>query len=237
MVLPMTTTKTRNTKSPLALLYVRVSTDRQANEGHSLEEQERVLRLEAERRGYTNVEVIAELGKSAKAVSNRPVLIDALDRLDSGEAAALLGLDLDRLSRSVSDFAGMLHRAGRKGWTLVVVGLGGIDTSSAEGALVSHTLSAAAQYERSMISRRVTRQHEARRQRGETWGVTTGPKPELSSETRSRIGAEREAGMTLGKIAEGLNNDAVKTARGGKWHASTIAHVLKSLDREAAVSA
>ena len=220
-----------NTK-PLALIYVRVSTGKQVSEGHSIESQTAALEAEAAKRGY-RTEIVSELGKSAGKVSNRPALRGALDRLDRGDAAALFALDLDRLSRSVGDLAAMLTRSQRRNWQLVVVGMGGIDTTTPEGQLVAHTLAAAAQYERAMISKRVKRQHEARRDRGEVWGVTTGPKPILSDDVRGRIAAEHAAGKSLRVIADGLTADEVPTARGGKWHASTVRAVLVSVSKAA----
>ena len=214
-------------EQPLALLYVRVSTDRQSAEGHSIESQLAALTKAATERGYTT-EVVTELGKSAGKVSNRPALRDAMNRLDKGQAQALFALDLDRLSRSVSDLATMLTRAERKGWQLVVVGMGGIDTTTPEGQLVAHMLAAAAHYERAMISKRVKRQHQARRDRGVRWGIDQGPRPVLPDSVRARIVAERDAGKTLRAIAEQLTADEVPTAKGGTWHASTVAHVLKS---------
>lgn len=215
-------------EQPLALLYVRVSTGRQVDEGHSIGSQVAALTTAAEARGY-RCEVVTELGKSAGKVSNRPALRDAMTRLDAGQAGALFALDLDRLSRSVGDLAAMLTRAGQKGWQLVVVGMGGIDTTTPEGQLVAHTLAAAAQYERAMISKRVQRQHQARRDRGITWGIDQGPRPVLPENVRERIAAERQEGCSLRAIAAGLTADGIPTAKGGSWHASTVAHVLKSV--------
>ncbi|MEI6621730.1 MAG: recombinase family protein [Actinomycetes bacterium] len=217
---------------PLAMIYVRVSTGKQVSEGHSIESQTAALEVEAAKRGY-RTEVVQELGKSAGKVTNRPALRGAMDRLDKGQAQALFALDLDRLSRSVSDLAMMLSRAQRKGWQLVVVGMGGIDTTTPEGQLVAHTLAAAAQYERAMISKRVRRQHEARRERGVTWGVDQGPQPILSDHIRERIATEHQAGSSLRAIAAGLSADGIPTARGGQWHASTVKAVLTSIGRAA----
>ena len=225
-----------STQQQLALVYVRVSTGRQVVEGHSLDGQERVLVEEATRRGSV-VEIVREEGKSAKAVSNRPQLLNALNRLDRGDAAALFVLDLDRLSRSVSDFAKMLDRANRRQWALVVVGLGGIDTSTPEGQMVANILAAAAQYERAMTSKRVQRQHESRRARGIVWGVDVGNRPELPESVRVRIAEAVAAGQSLRSIANDLNAENVVTARGGIWHASTVRHVAASVARQVALAA
>lgn len=217
---------------PVAIVYTRVSTGRQEQDGHSLDEQARRLTAAAEQDGY-RVELVAETG-SGKSVKGRPQLVAALARLDAGQAAALYVLDLDRLSRSVADFAQLLERAQRRSWRVRVLGVGSVDTATPEGRLILHTLSAAAEYERAMTAQRVTRQHEARRQRGERWGVTTGPKPLLPAAVRERIAAERAAGRSLRAIAAGLTQDGIPTAKGGRWQAETVAAILRSPSLQAA---
>jgi len=212
---------------PLALVYVRVSTGRQVAEGHSLDSQTATLTAAAEARGY-RAEVIADEGKSGSKVSNRAGLKGALDRLDAGEAAALFALDLDRLSRSVTDFSRILDRATRKGWAVVVLGLGAVDTTTPEGRLVAQMLAAAAEYERAMVSKRVKRQHEARRARGIVWGVDEGNRPETAAATRAEIITRHRAGESMRGIAADLNARGIATARNGSWHASTIRHLIAS---------
>lgn len=213
----------------LALVYVRVSTGRQATDGHSLTEQVRVLTAEATRRGYA-AQVVRDEGKSAGKVSNRPGLRAALERLDDlrDPVVALFVLDLDRLTRSVGDFSRMLDRASKRNWSLVVLGLGAIDTTTPEGRMAATMIAAAGEYERAMTSKRVERQHEARRSRGIAWGVDQGPRPLLPEDVRTRIARERAAGRSLRAIADGLTQDGVPTARGGKWAPQTIATILRS---------
>ncbi len=74
---------------PLALGYVRVSTLEQANEGASLEAQRAAITRTAETLGY-RLEILEEAGQSAKSTRNRPQIRHALDRLNNGEAAALI---------------------------------------------------------------------------------------------------------------------------------------------------
>lgn len=218
---------TQTDTRPLALAYVRVSTGRQVNEGHSLDSQTSTLIAAAEAKGY-RVEVVADEGKSGCKVSNRAGLKGALDRLDRGEAAALFALDLDRLSRSVADFSRILERSTRKGWAVVVLGLGAVDTTTPEGRLVAQMLAAAAEYERAMVSKRVKRQHEARRARGVVWGVDAGNRPEVAAEVRLEVVTRHRAGESLRGIAADLNERGVQTARGGIWHASTVRHIVTS---------
>jgi DNA invertase Pin-like site-specific DNA recombinase len=212
---------------PIALAYVRVSTARQTAEGHSIESQTRTLADAATARGF-RVEIVADEGKSGGKVSNRPGLRSALDRLDRGDAAALFALDLDRLSRSVADFARILDRATRKGWAVVVLGMGAVDTTTPEGRLVAHMLAAAAQYEREMISKRVVRQHEQRRASGIVWGRDMGARSQIPADVHLEIADRHVAGESLRAIAADLNARSVPTTRGGAWYASSVRHALSS---------
>ncbi|MBM7848801.1 recombinase family protein [Arthrobacter roseus] len=214
----MTTTKAK----PLALAYVRVSTIEQADSGASLEAQRRTLTDEAERRGWA-VEVVADEGLSAKNMK-RPGLQSALDRLDKGDAQFLLSTRIDRVSRSVSDFAGLMDRATRKGWGMVMLSPN-VDTSDPAGRFTSNVLASAAQYERELIGMR-TKEGMAQR-RAE--GVHVGRRRELPAELVHRIVNMQTSGSSLRTIGATLEAGGVTTARGGtKWHASTIKAVLAS---------
>jgi DNA invertase Pin-like site-specific DNA recombinase len=192
-----------------------------------LDSQTATLTAAAEAKGYRVEASLTRANRAARSATV-PGCAPALDRLDRGEAAALFALDLDRLSRSVADFSRMLDRATRKGWAVIVLGLGAVDTTTAEGRLVAQMLAAAAEYERAMVSKRVKRQHEARRARGEVWGVTAGNRPEVAAEVREEILTRHKAGHSLNGIAADLNDRAVPTARGGRWHASTVRHIVTS---------
>lgn len=219
---------------PLALAYTRVSTAEQAEHGASLDAQASILREEAARRGW-DIEVVREEGKSAKSIAGRPLLLDALARLDRGDADALLAVRLDRVSRSLTDFAGLYERSAKRGWSLVLPA-SGIDTTTTAGPAAKFSAqiqAAAAELERGLISARV-REGMAQR-KAEGWSPTeknpTGTpagRPRLVPDAvRARIAADRAAGKSMGKIATALNNEGVPTAHGGaKWYASTIARVL-----------
>jgi DNA invertase Pin-like site-specific DNA recombinase len=81
-----------------------VSTLEQGGNGASLEGQRAAIVAEVERRGWTLIEVVAEVA-SGKAADRREQLQDALLRLDRGEASVLVVSRLDRLTRSLLDFA------------------------------------------------------------------------------------------------------------------------------------
>lgn len=159
----------------LALLYARVSTAMQVNDGVSLDVQERQLKQAAELAGFTDIEFVREEGRSGKSISGRPALTDALKRLDAGEAQALFVTRIDRLARSTKDFLSVIDRANNNGWRLVMLDLN-LDTSSYQGRFVVTIMSALAEMERGIIAARQKDVHEDRRKRGIVWGVDMGPK-------------------------------------------------------------
>jgi DNA invertase Pin-like site-specific DNA recombinase len=206
-----------------ALGYIRVSTDEQVGSGLGLDAQRRALRAEAKHRGW-HLELVVEEGRSAKDLKHRPELVAALDRLDRGEADVLVVSKLDRLSRSVADFGGLLDRAAKRGWSVACLDLG-VDTSTPVGAFTSHVVSAAAEYERKIVGQR-TRDAlaEARAK-----GVRLGRPQVLPLDVVRRVVVEQQAGRSLRVIAAGLTEDGVPTARGGAaWSSSSVQSVLRS---------
>jgi len=211
---------------PIAFAYVRVSTGRQAEEGLSLDAQERQLIASAELAGY-RVEVIREEGKSAKNIRNRPALKGALERLKNGNAEALYVAHIDRLARSVSDLLGVVDSAEKEGWRLSILNLG-LDTKTPHGRLVLSMLGSVAEFERGLIAERAKDTHAERRARGEVWGVDKGQMPLVPIEVLIQIRTARESGDSLRTIAARLNAEGVPSGRGGTWYASTIKHLLEA---------
>src|SRR2546423_9982982 len=129
-----------------AIGYVRVSTDKQADHGVSLEAQEAKIRAMAVVQGSEIVELIVDGGESAKNL-NRPGMERLLSLVDAGKVQTVIIAKLDRLTRSVKDLAELLERFQRRGVSLVSVA-GTLDTGSAAGRLV------VSQWEREAISER-----------------------------------------------------------------------------------
>jgi resolvase-like protein len=71
-----------------------------------------------------------------------------------GRGDVLVVAKLDRLSRPVADFAGLVKRSIKEGWRIMVLDLG-VDMTTHHGRLVANVRMAVAQWERRAISRRV----------------------------------------------------------------------------------
>lgn len=215
----------KTNQSNKAILYMRVSTEEQAVSGLGLADQRATLAGEVARRGWTDVEYVSDDGYSAKSLA-RPGITDALERLRTGKAGILVVSKLDRLSRSLLDFAGLMATAEREGWRIVVLDMN-IDTTTPSGALVAHVMASFAEYERRIIGARTS----AALQQLKAQGVRLGRPRVMAEQLTARIVSERAQGKTLAAIAEGLNTEGVPTSRGGaKWYPSTVKAVLTSAD-------
>jgi DNA invertase Pin-like site-specific DNA recombinase len=197
--------------------YVRVSTDEQADSRAGLEAQRAAILAEAQRRGWNECDLtfVEDAGYSGKDL-HRPGIVAALDALRHHRADALVVSKLDRLSRSMLDFAGLMDRSTREGWALVALDLG-VDTTTPQGEMVAAVMAVFAQFERRLIGQRTKEALAVKKAQGVRLG-----RPRLTPDAViARIRAERAAGRTLRVIADGLNADGVPTAMGGRrWYVS-----------------
>ena len=208
--------------------YVRVSTEEQKRSGAGLAAQRSAIRQACETRGYTLMRIVEDGGYSAKSLE-RPGITTVLEELDAGNADALMVAKLDRLSRSLLDFAGLMERSRSKGWALIALDLG-VDTSTPAGEMMANVLATFAQFERRLIGQRIT---EALAQKRAA-GVRLGRPRSLPDDVVDRILGERAAGSTLQAIADGLNADKVATGQGGVlWRPSSVRAVITRGSRTA----
>jgi DNA invertase Pin-like site-specific DNA recombinase len=162
-------TASRTTSTRRVVGYVRVSTGKQADTGHSLEAQRAKLDAYCALYGYELLIVEADEGASASTTDGRPGLARALELCRAGKADAVLVVKLDRLCRSLRDLGALLERARRGGWEILSVGEQ-LDTSSASGRLVASILGAVHQWEREAAAERTSAAMQGMR----TAGLYTG---------------------------------------------------------------
>jgi DNA invertase Pin-like site-specific DNA recombinase len=207
--------------------YIRVSTAEQGDSGLGLEAQRQAIRAECERRAWTLVEIHEDAGASGKSLKGRPALRDALERLKRGEVDGIVVAKLDRLSRSLLDFAGLMERAQAEGWNLVALDLG-IDLSTPAGEFMANVMASAAQWERRIISQRTKDALAVKR----ASGVRLGRPVDVSRKTTAVILRQRRSGKSLQAIADRLNTHQVPTPRGGlEWRPSTVAAIVRRISR------
>jgi len=137
---------------PLAAIYVRVSTQDQAQHGYSLKAQQEALENYSNALGYEIFKIYKDEGKSAKNM-NRPQMIQMLEDAENKKFSAIFIYKLDRFSRSVVDAILTIDKL--KKWGIDFVSMQDkIETASATGKLMFHMISAFAEFERNMIGDR-----------------------------------------------------------------------------------
>lgn len=205
--------------------YTRVSTEEQASSGLGLEAQRDTITRYAEAHEW-DVVWYEDAGLSAKSL-DRPQLQAALARLHVApkrrDVDGIVVAKLDRLSRSVVDFAGVLELARARKWAMVAIDLG-VDTSTPTGELVANVMMSVAQWERRVIGERTSAAMQAAKRQGRHMGRVSA----LPQATGNRLLTLRRR-HTLEGTADRLNAEGLVTATGAAWSANTVAKVQTRL--------
>jgi site-specific DNA recombinase len=134
-------------------LYIRVSTDRQAKEGDSLEEQENELKKFCEYRNYQIHNIYIEKGKSG-GNTNRPEYKNLIKDIKAKKIQAVVVKKIDRLSRSLLDFEAFMNLLQEQEIEFISI-KENFDTTNAMGKAMLRVALVFAQLEREQTSERV----------------------------------------------------------------------------------
>lgn len=223
-----------------AALYLRVSTEDQAENGVSLTVQEERLRDYCRLRQLDVLQVLSEKGVSAgKPLDQRPEGARLLSLITKGKVQAVVALKVDRLWRDAEDGLGTLKDWNRRGIGLHIADMSGqaIDTSKSAGWYFFFQMLGFAEFERRQISERTSAGLRHNKQAGKQYhnkpifgfDLVDGQLVRNIAEQKviTRMKRMRKRGMSLAKIADRLTTDGVETKRGGeRWYASTVRRIL-----------
>jgi DNA invertase Pin-like site-specific DNA recombinase len=224
-----------------AVAYVRVSTDKQAEKGFSLEVQVEKVRAMAVVQGVDLSEVIVDRGESAKNL-DRPGMAHLLDLVNRKAIDRVIVAKLDRLTRSVKDLANLLETFEKRRVALVSVAES-LDTQSAAGRLVLNIMVSVSAWEREAIGERTAAVLQHKKRERQVFNHTPygfqrcGSRltaDEREQATIRRVFAAKAQGRSLREIASALNADGVATKTRGTWHASTVSNILNNSLHEGA---
>jgi len=219
--------------------YLRVSTEKQADRGVSLDVQRSKVAAYADLYDLDLVAVVEDAGASAKTL-DRDGLNRALGMLKAGEADAVLVVKLDRLTRSVRDLGALVEgyfAAGK--WALMSVSEQ-IDTRSAAGRLVLNVLASVSRWEREVIGERTAAAMAHKAENGEYTGGRVPYGYRLSADGRTLephageqevIAAAREArtaGLSLRAVAAELARQGFRPRRGERFAATQVKRLVEA---------
>ncbi len=216
-----------------AISYVRVSTEKQGRSGLGIAAQRNAIARFADTEGFDLIDEFVEVesGKGSDALDRRPQLAEALSAARKADSPVIVA-KLCRLSRDVHFISGLMaHRV-----PVIVTELGkDVDP------FLLHLYAALAEKERSLISQRTKEALAARKAKGKRLGNRRNLRQaQAKGRNRASVKAAQYAANVLPiireiqlsgvssyfGIAEALNARGVRTARGGRWHATTVRNLL-----------
>jgi DNA invertase Pin-like site-specific DNA recombinase len=223
------------------VVYVRVSTGKQVQEGLGLADQERACRAWARQHGHQIMAVFRDEGVSGtRELEDRLGLAEALAAVKEGRAGAILVYRLDRLARDLVLQEQLLAEAWRSGELFSTAGGEANlhdDPEDPSRRLIRQVLGAVSEYERAIIALRLRRGRAAKAARG---GFAYGsPAYGHRADGRALIPDEREqatiararelhaGGASLRRIGAILEAEGHRPKRGSRWHPTAVARVLK----------
>jgi len=217
-----------------AIGYIRVSTERQASEGVSLEAQKARINTWCTANGYELVRVYVDAGISGKRMDTRKELLAALAALKKG--MALVSYSLSRLARSTKDALSIGETVAKKKADMVSLSEK-IDTTTAAGKMMFQMLAVLAEFERNLVAERTTAALQHKKSSNQKYcnrtpygfQVIEGKLVEVEQEVQvvTEIQAARTSGNTLQCIANSLNNRKIPTKTNKQWAPATIHLLLK----------
>lgn len=233
--------------------YLRVSTDRQVEEGQGLDEQRASIERWAKVDGHEVAHWKSDEGVSGtKDAVERDGLREAVALVEAGEADGVVVRELGRLARLLHVQEATLALVWQAGGRAFTVDGGEVmqdDPDDPMRTAMRQMMGVFHQLERSMITKRL---RDGRRTKHEKGGYAYGsppygyrsedrelvPVPE-EQEVIGRMKELRRMGRSYSDVARWLNRQGVTTKRGAEWRAVSVARVLdpeyrrKAADRSA----
>ena len=219
--------------------YCRVSTDNQKEEG-TINLQRVALKEYAEQKGYELMRVFEDEGFSG-GLEDRPALAELFNYLEdkaNGEVKAVLIYKLDRLARDLYIQEHLIKKLEGLNKELISTKEADLASDDPMRKAFRQFMGIVAELEKAFITMRLSggRINKIKTKSkyaggGVALGYSTIDKDLVinskQAETIVRIfKMKRYQRKGLREIARDLNEQAIPTARGGKWHAGTIKYIL-----------
>lgn len=221
-------------------IYTRQSVDKM--DSISIESQLEYCKYETRGSPYKSY---SDKGYSGKN-TNRPAFEEMLEDIKQGKISRVIVYKLDRISRSILDFANMMEVFAEHNVEFVS-STERFDTSTPIGRAMLNICIVFAQLERETIQKRVADAYYSRSKRGfymggripygfekvktEIDGIKTSkyvPIPEEAEQIRLMYSLYADEDNSLGDIIAYFNRNGIKHLRGGMWSAGRISEILRN---------
>ena len=223
-------------------IYLRVSTEEQAQDGFSIRGQEQKLKDYARIKDWSVYRVYADEGISGKNITGRPAMNELIEDIKREHVKNVLVFKIDRLTRSTADLIYLVDLFNNHGCAFNSL-MESIDTQTASGRMFLKIIGIFAEFERENIVERVKLGFERKVKEGyclsthiSSYGYTRkkGEKiqqidPEEAETVRKVFDMYVNQGFSLLKIAETLNALKVPTKlkkSNSGWAVMTVRNIL-----------
>ena len=219
-------------------IYIRVSTEEQAQEGFSIRAQEQKLKDFARIKDWSIYKIYMDEGISGKNLVDRPAMQEMLADIESGAVKNVLVFKIDRLTRSTADLIYLIdlfntHDCAFNSLTE------SIDTQTASGRMFLKIIGIFAEFERENIIERVKVGIERKVREGYAIGGNTSYGYDRPKDQKIQTINEEEAeivrevfdmfinqGVGINDIARRLNVRKVPTKQDVTWGSTSIRRLL-----------
>lgn len=204
--------------------YFRVSTNKQGQSGLGLEAQRQAVTTFLNGGRWTVLSEFVEIESGKK--SDRPQLAAAIAAAKKAKATLIVA-KLDRLARNLHFLSGLMESG---------VEFLAVDNPTAN-RLTVQILAAVAEDEARRISERTKAALAAAKARGTVLGRNGANLAKANKATADKFSADLKplvsdmiaAGLSRADIAAALNRRQIPTARGGRWHVTTVQRLVERL--------
>jgi site-specific DNA recombinase len=223
-------------------IYVRVSTEDQAQEGFSIRAQIEKLKSYALLKDWEIYDIYSDEGISGKNIVARPAINRLIDDIKSGKVNNVLVFKVDRLTRSTKNLIELVDLFEENKCTFNSL-TESIDTDTPSGRMFLKIIGIFAEFERENLISRVRLGYERKAREGYSlssfgtsygYDIKKGEKIQTINPTESKIVREIfEAyvndNISMLAIAKNLTERGIKTKKGSsKWNKSTIRSMLEN---------
>lgn len=222
-------------------IYVRVSTEEQAQEGFSIRAQEQKLKDYVRIKDWSIYKIYADEGISGKDIKGRPAVKEMIEDVKSGQVKNVLVFKIDRLTRSTADLIYLVDLFNEHDCAFNSL-MESIDTQTASGRMFIKIIGIFAEFERENIIERTRVGVERKVKEGYSlctaspsfgYNRVKGEKIQTINPTEAEIVRDVfemfvDNGLTLTDIARRLNLRDIPTKQGKAWAAIKVRRILSN---------
>jgi site-specific DNA recombinase len=220
-------------------IYVRVSTEEQAQEGFSIRGQMEKLKTYALLKEWDIYDIYADEGISGKNIVDRPAINRLMADVESGKINNVLVFKVDRLTRSTKNLLELVELFEEYNCTFNSL-TESIDTDSPSGRMFLKIIGIFAEFERENLIARVKMGLERKVKEGYTianhsisYGYYKEPKQRVQNVHLEEAEIIKEIfslyayqNYSMNRIAQELNLREIPTKTGVSWGSATIRAIL-----------